>query len=132
MLPDLSNKINNLSGINAYNILCSQPPPYNIKEVTNCMNEKKTNFIKELIYKGKSGFGAFESYVTLSGDNEALIENVSDVYECNEIMARVKAGRREIIIWGEDLKVKSFVNRSCYVSGKITSVEIAAGGAKKL
>lgn len=96
------------------------------------MNEKKTNFFQELINKGKSGFGAFESYVTLSGDNEALIENVSDVYECNEIMARVKAGRREIIIWGEDLKVKSFVNHSCYVCGKITSVEIAAGGVKKL
>lgn len=94
------------------------------------MNDKTKKSIKELLDKAKSGMGAFESYVTLSGDNEALIENVSDVYECNEIMTRVKAGKREIIIWGEGLKVKNFINRSCYVSGKIISVEIASGGVK--
>lgn len=95
------------------------------------MNEKTKKTLKEIFEKGKSGMGAFESYVTLSGDDEALIENVSDVYECNEIMVRVKAGKREIIIWGEGLNVKNFVNRSCYVRGKITSVEIVSGGVKQ-
>lgn len=94
------------------------------------MNDKTKKSIKSILRKTGRGLEAFESYVTLSGSNEALIENVSDVYECNEIMARVKAGKQEIIIWGEDLKVKNFMNRSCYVCGKITSVEIVSGGIK--
>ena len=74
----------------------------------------------------------YESYVTVSGDNEVLIENVLDVIECNEIMLRVKAGVNEVVVWGENLKVSSYTDRSVTVTGIITSIEISKGGAKLL
>ncbi len=77
-------------------------------------------------------YAYYESYVTVSGDNEVLIENVLDVIECNEIMLRVKAGVNEVVVWGEDLKVSSYADRSVTVTGIITSIEISKGGAKLL
>lgn len=74
-------------------------------------------------------YAYYESYVTVSGDNEVLIENVNDVLECNEIMLRVRAGANEIVIWGENLKVHAYTERSVTLTGKITSVEISKGGA---
>lgn len=68
-----------------------------------------------------------DSYVTICGDKEALVENVSAVYECNEIMSRLKAGGNEIVIWGEGLKLENYINNSVIVSGRISSVEISSG-----
>ena len=77
-------------------------------------------------------YAYYESYVTVSGDNEVLIENVLDVIECNEIMLRVKAGVNEVVVWGENLKASSYTDRSVTVTGIITSIEISKGGAKLL
>lgn len=77
-------------------------------------------------------YAYYESYVTVTGDNEVLIENVLDVLECNEIMLRVKAGINEVVVWGENLKVSNYTDRSVTLSGKITSVEITKAGAKIL
>ncbi|MCD7823811.1 MAG: YabP/YqfC family sporulation protein [Oscillospiraceae bacterium] len=77
-------------------------------------------------------YAYYESYVTVSGDDEALIENVTDVLECNEIMLRAKAGVNEITVWGENLKVSAYTDRSVSLTGKITSVEISKGGARIL
>ncbi|MCD7803713.1 MAG: YabP/YqfC family sporulation protein [Oscillospiraceae bacterium] len=77
-------------------------------------------------------YAYYESYVTVSGDDEALIENVTDVLECNEIMVRVKAGTNEVVVWGENLKISAYTDRSVMLTGKITSVEISKGGAKIL
>lgn len=71
-----------------------------------------------------------DSFVTMSGNKEVLVENVSGVYECNEIMARVRASSNEIIIWGEELKLRGYTNNSVTIYGKISSVEISAGGIK--
>lgn len=71
-----------------------------------------------------------DSFVTVSGSKEVLIENVSGVYECNEIMARVRASSNEIIIWGENLKLRGYTNNSVTIYGNITSVEISSGGVK--
>ncbi|MCD7889557.1 MAG: YabP/YqfC family sporulation protein [Oscillospiraceae bacterium] len=75
-------------------------------------------------------YAYYESYVTVSGDDEVLIENVTDVLECNEIMVRVKAGANEVVVWGEDLKISAYNDRSVTLTGKITSVDISKGGAK--
>ena len=87
--------------------------------------------IKDLIFNKVKRLTYYDSYVTVRGDSEVLIENISNVYECNEIMTRVKAGRKEIVIWGSGLKMKNYVNNSCIVKGKIASVEIISGGAVK-
>ncbi len=77
-------------------------------------------------------YAYYESYVTVSGDEEALIENVTDVLECNEIMLRVRAGENEVVVWGEKLKVSAYTDRSVTLRGKITSVEISKGGVRIL
>ncbi|MCD7785180.1 MAG: YabP/YqfC family sporulation protein [Oscillospiraceae bacterium] len=77
-------------------------------------------------------YAYYESYVTISGDDEVLIENVIDVLECNEIMLRVKAGVNEVVVWGENLKVSAYTDRSVTLTGKISTVEISKGGAKIL
>ncbi len=84
--------------------------------------------IKDLISDKVKRLTYLDSYVTVCGDREVLIENISDVYDCNEMMARVKAGRKDIIIWGTGLKMKNYVNKSCIVKGKISSVEIISAG----
>ena len=63
--------------------------------------------IKDLIFNKVKRLTYYDSYVTVCGDSEVLIENISNVYECNEIMTRVKAGRKEIVIWGSGLKMKN-------------------------
>ena len=65
-----------------------------------------------------------EVYVTVTGGREVLIENVTHVYECNEIMARVRSRDGDIVIWGEDLRMSSFRESVVRISGKVTSVEL--------
>lgn len=88
--------------------------------------------IKDKITEKFKKFTFGDAYVTVCGNREALIENVDHVYECNEIMARFRADGKEIIVWGEGLKLDTYSNSCCYVRGKISSVEIMAGGVKKL
>ncbi len=64
-----------------------------------------------------------EVYVTVSGGREVMIENATHVYECNEIMAKVKTRDGDVIIWGEELKMSSFSGSVVRISGRITSVE---------
>ncbi len=65
-----------------------------------------------------------DSYVSMFGTKEVLIENVRSVYECNEIMVRVKAGRNSITVWGENLKIISYNSNTVLIDGKISSVEL--------
>ncbi len=66
-----------------------------------------------------------EVYVTIAGGRSVIIENVTHVYECNEILSRVKTRDGDISIWGEDLKMSSFKEGIVRISGKITSVELS-------
>ena len=65
-----------------------------------------------------------EVYVTVSGGREVMIENATHVYECNEIMARVRAADSDVVIWGEGLEMGSFKEGTVRISGQITSVEL--------
>lgn len=64
-----------------------------------------------------------EVYVTVAGGRSAVIENVTHVYECNEILARIKTADGDISIWGEELKMSSFKEGIVRINGRITSVE---------
>ena len=90
----------------------------------------KMKSVKDFLAKKIRRYSFTESYVTVSGVDEVLLENVSDVFECNEIMVRVKAASNEIIVWGERLKVENYVNKSVVVRGKISSVELSGRGVK--
>lgn len=87
--------------------------------------------IKDMLAGKLKNMTYYESCVTICGSNEVLIENITGVYECNEIMTRVKAGKNEIVVWGEELKIKNYINSSVTVCGKISSVEIQSVGVKK-
>lgn len=65
-----------------------------------------------------------EVYVTVTGGREVMIENVTHVYECNEIMARVRSKDGDIVVWGEDLRMGSFREGVVRIDGRITSVEL--------
>lgn len=65
-----------------------------------------------------------EVYVTVTAGREVMIENCTHVYECNEIMARVKSKDGDIVVWGEDLRMSSFRESVVKISGRITSVEL--------
>lgn len=65
-----------------------------------------------------------ETTVTVTGSRLVTVENVTNVYECNEIMVRLKSKDGDIVIWGEDLRVSSFKEGIVRVSGVITSVEL--------
>lgn len=65
-----------------------------------------------------------EVYVTVTSGREVLIENVTHVYECNEIMARVRSRDGDVVIWGEDLRMSSFRESVVRITGRIQSVEL--------
>ena len=65
-----------------------------------------------------------EMCVTVTGGRLVTVENVSHVYECNEIMARVRAADSDVVIWGEGLEMGSYKEGTVRISGQITSVEL--------
>lgn len=65
-----------------------------------------------------------EAYVTVTGGRDVTVENVTHVYECNEIMARVKTRDGDVTVWGEELKMSSFREGIVRISGRISSVEL--------
>ncbi len=68
-----------------------------------------------------------ETYITLTGRREALIERCTHVYECNEIMTRLKTPDGDVTVWGEGLVTQSFKDGLVKVVGKISSVELGEG-----
>ncbi len=66
-----------------------------------------------------------DSCVTVNAGREALIENVTHVYECNEIMSRVKTRDGDVTVWGEELEMSSFREGVVKISGKISSIELS-------
>ncbi len=77
--------------------------------------------LNKLVGRGAS---KAEPYVTICGDGWLLIENISTVCECNEIMIRIKSRGLEIIVWGEEMTVENYINNSCQIRGRIKSVEL--------
>lgn len=66
-----------------------------------------------------------ESCVTVLGGRSVLIENVTNVYECNEIMARVRTRDGDVTVWGVGLEMSGFKESVVRISGKISSVELS-------
>ena len=65
-----------------------------------------------------------ELCVTVQGGHDAVIENVTNMYECNEIMARMRTSQADVTVWGQELKMSSFKDGVVRISGVISSVEL--------
>ncbi len=76
---------------------------------------------------------ALSSYISITDDRAAVIENCKQIVECSEIMAKVLTGSFEIEIWGsgrsslcqevsgrEDNDFRSY--RLCYHRGQLHQV----------
>ncbi len=76
-------------------------------------------------YQGRaSELSGARSLVTISGDEEVIIENCRRILECNEIKCSVSSRGFLVDIWGSDLTLTSFSSGSVSVNGKIRSVSI--------
>ena len=55
---------------------------------------------------------ALSSYISITDDRAAVIENCKQIVECSEIMAKVLTGSFEIEIWGSGLTMSNFCSDS--------------------
>ena len=67
---------------------------------------------------------ALSSYISITDDRAAVIENCKQIVECSEIMAKVLTGSFEIEIWGSGLTMSNFCSDSVEIRGKIESVKL--------
>lgn len=85
----------------------------------------------EKLFDGFRAATFSEGYVTVTSEREVLIENVTHVYECNEIMAKVRTRSGDVVVWGEELRMSSFREGSVKINGRVQSVELMKkAGAK--
>lgn len=63
---------------------------------------------------------ALSSYISITDDRAAVIENCKQIIECSEIMAKVLTGSFEIEIWGSGLTMSNFCSDSVEIRGKIS------------
>jgi hypothetical protein len=62
--------------------------------------------------------------ITISGNNEVLIENCKKLIECCDIRCSAESAGYLIDIWGSGLTATSFANGSIGVCGEVQSVAI--------
>ena len=67
---------------------------------------------------------ALSSYISITDDRAAVIENCKQIIECSEIMAKVLTGSFEI--WGSGLTMSNFCSDSVEIRGKIESVKLVS------
>ena len=65
---------------------------------------------------------ALSSYISITDDRAAVIENCKQIVECSEIMT----GSFEIEIWGSGLTMSNFCSDSVEIRGKIESVKLVS------
>ena len=61
---------------------------------------------------------ALSSYISITDDRAAVIENCKQIVECSEIMAKVLTGSFEIEIWGSGLTMSNFCSDSVEIRDK--------------
>ena len=62
---------------------------------------------------------ALSSYISITDDRAAVIENCKQIVECSEIMAKV-------LTWGSGLTMSNFCSDSVEIRGKIESVKLVS------
>ncbi len=77
-------------------------------------------------FSGLAGdFKPVRSMITISGDNEVLIENCSRLMECGDIKCSLISAGYLVEVWGSGLSATSFANGSAGIAGRVQSVSIS-------
>ena len=69
---------------------------------------------------------SLSSYISITDDKTAVIENCRQIIECSEIMAKVLTSSFEIEIWGSGLTMSNFCTDAVEIKGKIESVKLVS------
>ena len=70
---------------------------------------------------------ALSSYISITDDRAAVIENCKQIVECSEIMAKVLTGSFEIEIWGSGLTMSNFCSDSVEITSKSSLCQEVSG-----
>ena len=71
------------------------------------------------------------SSINIVDNTQIIIENCKNILECNEMIVRVVSSKFIIEVWGSELYVSSFANKSIRIDGEITNVSLIKRGNKK-
>ena len=89
------------------------------------MKEKKTAHWKELLVESlqiPKDLAFQESVITLTGENEILLENYRGILEYTETHLLIQTRRCRIRIMGKHLEVLYYTNDEMKVTGQITEI----------
>ena len=68
--------------------------------------------------------GGLYSYITITSDNNVLIEGCEQIIECSEVLAKVATKLFTVEILGSELKVNCFSNGTVSVFGTVRTVSL--------
>lgn len=68
----------------------------------------------------------FNSYINIVNNNKAIVENCQQIYECTDIMAKIRTSSFEIEIWGNNLKLSNYAQGSVEITGTIEQINLAS------
>ena len=80
--------------------------------------------MKENVRQSLRDLAFVNAFISIVDDKCAVIENVSNIAECNDINAVIEASGYRVSIWGNGLSISSYENRIVEVKGCISSIEL--------
>lgn len=64
------------------------------------------------------------AFISIVDDRCAVIENVQNIVECNEIYVNIEASGFSIKVWGSGLTLSNYEYSIVEVNGNITGIEL--------
>lgn len=86
--------------------------------------------IYERLKKKTKNSLCYNTYVQITDNETAVIENCKHIVECNEIMVKVQTNDFIVEVWGNGLSINGYNTENVTVNGEITTVNIARRGRK--
>ncbi|WP_294409014.1 YabP/YqfC family sporulation protein [uncultured Ruminococcus sp.] len=73
---------------------------------------------KELLY--------LQSYIRISDNSSALVENCKQICDCTDVCVRVLTGSFEVEIWGAGLSLSNYSEQCVRINGTIEQVKLTS------
>lgn len=87
-------------------------------------SESKVDTVKKAARKAMF----LNTFVQLTDNKKAVIENCRHIVECNDIYVKVSTADFDIDVWGKDLTISDFNAEFVVINGTISSLEINPKG----
>lgn len=87
---------------------------------------KKVELVKQSARKAMF----LNTFIQITDNKKAVIENCKHIVECSDIFVRVATADYEVDIWGTNLTISDYNAEFVVVNGKISSLEINPKGRK--